>query len=768
MADRRRRNRGDRDLAAKAVALVALAACAGSAEESAVAPRPTITVIGSEGEVVLPGAGAEPRPPRRDVFSLIDNRMLAHPQRGGGLVVNAGSAGFAKYTRFSKPKPVWKLRQEVDGVRVAVPQTRAGIDVPLTREQAAQPVNEIALRVHAKGSNRVVVSINGKEAGGKGNGGVELRFGWQTIAVRAEPGQLVAGENTIDLAFRGGGVAIAWLQVGGPAMFEPEHERAPAVYDAAAEALVVRDGAGLAWYVAVPAGATVEADVVGDGCIVDVAAAAHDGARATGLLRGAGAAVELAPVAGRVARVELTARGCPEARLARAALRVPGAAPEPREVEPPRYVIWWVMDTLRADRIPLFSPGARAEVPNLEKLAARGAVFRNAYVQGNESQASHASMWTSVYPEVHDINITRIGGTWQLHDELTKLGEQMKAAGFYTVGSSANGFITRPARYGAGFDDYDNPMRDGYGKRVNGKVPSDVVVGRAMAHLQPRFEKTREPWFLFLGTIDTHKPWIARDPWIERYHPDPYKGKYKRIIWGGDVGVEAGRMISRVPQTATDLRWIFALYDCGVSYQDEWVGKVAAQLEAWGVLDDTLWIITADHGEEIAEKGRIGHGGSLAEVLVHVPMLVSYPKLFPDGGVVIDEGADTIDLLPTLLELLGGEVPGNVQGESLVPMMQGRELGYPRPAISSMYTLHHGMNLGGWKLIAKRKQSDNQLYDLVHDVPETRNLIGERPIELRFTTDALSLFTAYVEDWRKASWGVASNLRPGIYEALGE
>ena len=603
----------------------------------------------------------------------------------------------------------------------------------------------IAFGLYSRRGTRLTAQVNGTRLDS-----IEVAAGWSTVTAPLPPGALVAGEHTITLRYRRRAAALEWLQLGGAA---PSGAGVPEVFDD--QALLLAEGDGLAYYVQVPIGGRLVGDVLGDGCAVSVRAIAHDG-EASGALRGAGGAVDLSALAGRVVRREQGGSGCRAGRLGGAARAVSGREPGGRDGPAPKYVGLGIMDTRRADPIELFRPGACADVPNWERLAERGVVFRNAYVQGNESQASHASIWTSAYPVNHGINISIPNGPWKLDNKLAMLGRLMHRAGLYTTGVTANGFITRGARYGAGFDAFSNPMRDGHGKRLNGKIPSNMIWSRVLASLDG---KTDRPFFLFIGTIDTHKPWVAREPWISKYDPKPYKGKFERIVWGGAVGVKKGRMISTERQSPRDLERILALYDCGVSYQDLYVGKLLDKLDEWGIAEQTMFIVTADHGEELWEEGRVGHGATLRQSLVHVPMLISYPPLMPPG--VVDEGAETLDILPTILDALGQDVPDAVQGESLIPLAQGVGRGYPRPAIASQYEYHHAMSLGGWKIRANKKRKEARrvlVYDLTNDYDERHNVAAERPIETRFLTDALGVYLVAHREWRKLRWGVASNM----------
>jgi len=690
------------------------------------------------------------------VWRLGPNRLLAHRIADGDLVIDAGSAGFARYTRFDMPAPRWSLGQRIDGERAARAGRRAALELPLTADQAASARTLIA-RVHADQATALTVELNGRPAGRAAE--VALAPGWQTIAIRLGKRRLIAGENRLVLdPDTRAEVAVGWLRLAAGGERRARRARADrrgdVAYDSVADALLLRGGAGLAWYVLVPDGAQLVAAVAGDDCRVDVTARAGDGAVARGRLDGDRARVDLAAVAGRVVRLELVARDCPLAYVAGARVTAPGPeAPPLLDGPPPRYVVLWVMDALRGDRVRPFQPDARPEVPNFEALAATGVVFRQYYVQGNESQTSHASVWTSTYPAVHDVRSAGEGGTWRLRRRLDVLGRAVADAGLAPIAVTANGFVNSKSGYARGFAEYRNLMRE-RGVR-NFAIPGATVLGAALERLDAHRD---QPTFLFLGTIDTHSPWVAHQPWIDRYDPEPYDGPHQQRSAPGALGIRRGVMgCSKVPETR-DLARLNAIYDSSVSYQDARLGDLVAALRRWGIEDQTMIIVTADHGEEWFEDGRCGHGGSLRDTLLRVPLLVHYPARFP-GGVVVDEGAEGVDLLPTILDALGAPPIDQAQGAPLRALAAGRGRGWVRPSYASQYEYAHAMRLGAWKIVVGRRGAP-RVIDLAADPLERTDLAGERPVERRFLTDALSLFLHYRQVWKKRSWGVVTNLEP--------
>ncbi len=690
--------------------------------------------------------------PRRAVFSLQDNRLLAHHQRQGSLVIPAGSAGFAKYAGFWPSKQSWELRQARDGVPVALARRRAKVRIPLTDEQA-KATDAIAIRIHALAASQLSLEINGKDSAAK-NGGA-LAPGWQTLQFPVASGRLRGGENHIELKTRGKRVAIESIAIGPNAGLSGEPAKSPPG-SKAAPGLALARGDGLAYYVEIPKDANLAGAVREPECEIAVAVSTHQGERVTGTLGKSKNAVDLSGLAGQVARVELTAGGCARVHLDKAALTVPGTEPNaaPRG-KPPKYLVLWVMDTLRADYVRPFNPSAVAEVPNWERLAKSGAVFSTAYAQGPESQSGHGAMFTGLYSIQHGLGWKR---RHKMEKDLMSLGPTMKKLGFYNVGVTGNGFVTVKYGYGRGFDVFKNLMRDGFGNRYSAKIPAIEMFKRGIAAVE---ERRDEPFFLFLGTIDTHKPWVAYEPWISRYDDPSYKGTFKREATGSNLRMVKKKRGCVWNPGERDLKRILALYASDVSYQDSYVGKLLDTLEEWGIAEETMIILTADHGEELWEHGRCGHGYSIRAPIVHVPLLIHYPPLFPQA--VVREGVELVDLFPTILDALGQEIPPHMAGQSLIPLSHGIGRGYPRPAFASMPANNYKagnytMRLGDWKARATFRGGRWLLFDAENDFAEKTDLAEARPLEFRFVTDPMTLLLSYRQEWPKTRWGVASNM----------
>jgi arylsulfatase A-like enzyme len=746
---------GPRD-SGPATALASAADAAGPTDAALAASPPDAAVA----------PAAEARDAERPVYSLVDNRLAAHLGRGGGLLVAAGSAGFAKYIRVGNglagDKPAWLLRQREGAVAVArLADVRGQVFAPLTRAQAERPA--VRVRVHSAKAGMLRLQVRG--------GTLLERWigkGWSTVDFDAA-GQLREGENALELSSSTPGLAVAWLEVGAAPREAGESEASRArFYDPARQALVLPRDGQMSWYVFVPDRARLVAGV-GSGCTVRVLATASDGAAIEGTLAGPRGAVDLAGVAGKAARLDLEAAGCAAkpAKPAKgkraepakpaepadgrtlvtgAAIVVPGAAPEVVRGAPPKYVLFVVMDSLRFDRVHAFEPTARAETPVLDRLAAASTVFANHYVQGNESQVSHASMWTSMYLAKHK------AARWEdkIPSRFFTLDEVAQRSGKYPAAATGNGYI-RPSRgYGKAWVKFTNHIEEGLGLR------STAIIERGLSFVEKR--KT-SPWFLYLGLIDTHVTWRAKQPWIERYDPG-YQGRFATEF--GDSADEG------FPKDLTEREkdHVRAIYDSNVSYQDEQLGILIEKLQAWGVWAQTMLVLTADHGDEQWENGRIGHEAGQDETLLHVPLLVRYPPLFPVGRV--EHGSEGVDILPTIADALGVAPDAEWQGMSLLPAAHGA---YVDPGLvsSSEYERQHGARVGPWKL-RLAGAADPALFYLATDPHETQNIYGASAAAIggRLVLDAMALLRAHHAEWRKSRWGTAANVSPRFAADLGE
>jgi hypothetical protein len=712
-------------------------------QESGAPTGPNATKASTKGDPKTAPAKAASRGPERAVYSLIDNRLSAHLTRGGGLVVPAGSAGFAKYVRFANvykgsAKKSWELRQLDGDIKVAkLTGKTATVFVPLTAAQAGR--NNVRLRVKQGEEGTVSLRVNENK-----DVNVKVASGWSTVEFPVPEGQLKEGENALQFFFKSSGNAVAWVQVGSKTPVGDDGM--VGFYDAAQKAVVIPKESQMSWFVMTPEKARLTADLGDGSCSVAVLATAEDGQTVEGKLTGLGSAVDLAALAGKATRLDLEAQGCAQAALANAALVVPGEAPAVKRGEAPKYVLFIIMDSLRADRVRAFNPKARAEAPNFEKLAESSTLFMQNFSPGNESQVSHASMWTSMYLAKHKAS--------QMKDKLPEsyvtIDDVAKKAGKFVAGVSANGYIRPERGFGTSWDKYVNHIMAKLG------LKGIDVMEKGLSFISA---KKDQPWFLYLGLIDTHVTWRAKEPWISKYDGG-YKGRFADSF--GDDGKEG--FAKDLSDREKD--HVRALYDSNVSYQDDLLGKLVAKLTEWGIADQTMIVITADHGDEQWEDGRVGHAGSQKQTLIHVPLFIHYPPMFP--AAKIESGTEGIDITPTIADALGVAHDPEWQGQSLIPLANG-QVGYPLMSTSSQYENFHGGRIGHWK-IRLSGTGKPELYDLAKDSGERKDLWGTpaAAIGARMMLDPIWILRSWNVEWKKSQWGNAAAVSSRFAADLGE
>ncbi len=746
-----------------AVCVLLACACGSSkrADPGAKSNDAAVVVISDAASAIdAPPIDAAPlQRPEHAVFGLVDNRHAVHRYLGRDLVIDAADVGLARYTRFSVPVPRWHLGHVVDGVRCAEADRLASLEVPLDAEMATS-ITRLVARIHGHDKLVVTLKLNGRRQGPGAS--VVLREGWQTIAIPIPRGVLGIGENQLVLETTGvakATIAVEWLRFATRETTD-EDPRKAAIFDAKANTISLAKDATLVWYVTIPDGAHLVAKLAGP-CKLEVQARAGDDSFAGGMLAADTDRIDLTKMAGRVVGLVVTARECPVATIQSPEIRLHGPAAVPlAKASPPKYIILWVMDALRADKVASFTPGARAQMPNLDELAKTSAVFRQYYVQGNESQTSHSSMWTGLYPAVHNVRLAGAGGTARLATTHDVIASKLVDAGMYTAAVTGNGFVNVDGGYARGFKEFRNLMRET--GVPNGVIYGEKIVDAALSRIDAHRD---QPLYLFLGTIDTHSPWIARHPWIDTYSPS-YSGPFQDYAPAKELGFKSGSMGCSIIPPAVDIERLRAIYDSAVSYHDQQLGRVVSQLKSWGIWDQTMLVITSDHGDELFEERRCGHGGSLRDSLVRVPLLVHDPARFP-AGTIIDEGAEGVDLLPTFLEALGAPASPDAQGEPLAPLAQGAGRGWARPSYASMYEYAHAMRIGRWKLRVN-KLGVPVLGDLVADPNEMTDLTSLRLVERRMLTDNLGQFLALRQQWKKSAWGVTTSVTHAGAAALDE
>ena len=377
------------------------------------------------------------------------------------------------------------------------------------------------------------------------------------------------------------------------------------------------------------------------------------------------------------------------------------------------------IDDLRADHLGCYGY-RRNTSPNIDSFAKRNILFKNCYVHQPWTLTSHISMVTSLYPITHSVDMSHI-----LDQAIVTLAEVLESEGYMTLGFVSAG-PWMAAKYGLG---------QGFKIYCSGELGESAEDKNAF--IRKYLEKYKEKnLFLFIHYFDVHSdsnklPYDAPDPFNNLF-----SNGYSGIFQGGEKGIFASKYLKYVNKNQIklredDLNYIISLYDNGIAYMDKYIGDLFEILKDADIFDNSLIVITADHGEEFQEHGYMLHANPYYyEEIIRVPLIVKLPRAHSNFknskvGKVIDGLVESIDIMPTIIDLLGVEKP-KMQGKSLMGLINSDERGK-----EYIFGFGSGGNLfvrtERWKMLndSSLKEDRFKLFDLRNDPMERVNLIGK-------------------------------------------
>jgi arylsulfatase A-like enzyme len=388
------------------------------------------------------------------------------------------------------------------------------------------------------------------------------------------------------------------------------------------------------------------------------------------------------------------------------------------------------IDTLRADRLGCYGYG-RPTTPFLDRQAERGVLFEDASATSSWTYPSHASLFTGLYP-------SRNGATQlksRVRTEVTMLAEQLAARGYRVDGVVSS---TLFLGYGLerGFEDLELV-------EPGGPEPSSVTT-KAIEWL--RASARERPFFLLVHYLDPHSDYSSL-PEFEAPFREPYEGPAT-----GRSEQLFQHVQGYLRFDADDARHLSNLYDAGVRQQDAELEKLFAYLAEAGLAEETVIVLTSDHGEEFLEHGGVMHGLAQYEESVRVPLLFFGPGV--PAGVRVPTPVSLVDVLPTVLELLALPLPPDLDGLSLRPSWQAAgaperalfveaDLDPPGPGARTMVPGDDlAVRRGRYKLVLDPTSENARLFDLVADPRETRDVAGDQAEIARALGEELKRFRA--------------------------
>lgn len=406
-------------------------------------------------------------------------------------------------------------------------------------------------------------------------------------------------------------------------------------------------------------------------------------------------------------------------------------------------MLFIVVDTLRADRLSLYGY-RRPTSPHLEAFAREAVTFTNARSPAGCTFPSTNSLLTSREPSVF---LLQPGGTMAIPAGVRSLPEILRGHGYATAAVSASpiaratpSFVNPTGGFGRGFQTFDEACLDKHARCLNQKAAGLL-------------KTLPQPWLLYLHYMEPHAPYRTPADAPRRFtqapdrprppgvHPWAWRGEnwpVMRRIYDGETGLDF---------TPQDLARLSDLYDEEVAYIDAQLAELVALLRERRLLDDTLIVLAADHGEEQYEHGGYGHCRSLAsETILRTPLLLRIPGVQPGARQAL---VDNLDVVPTLLDYLGlaGGAPA-FDGASLRPVIEG---GRPvhRLLFGNQGTTRTVTD-GAHKLSFDLVSSTARLFDLTADPGEKTDLAAQRPEETR-------RLEAVLLRWMKSREGAAGS-----------
>jgi arylsulfatase A-like enzyme len=438
-------------------------------------------------------------------------------------------------------------------------------------------------------------------------------------------------------------------------------------------------------------------------------------------------------------------------------------------------VILIVIDTLRADFTSLF--GNRHDTtPFLAKLARKSVLYKNAYATAKWTVPSMFSVMTGLYSGQHGVDTAsvvrgNIAAQPVLSERAYTLAEQLREAGYDTFAVCTNQHLA--GKYG---------MSQGFRRFVGDSFDKLPFPEYAASALAPEIRRAR-PYFLWLHYFDPHHPYGAIRPWMNDWNDSGFSGYedigfdilsrmfrnrhrmprdapipigafvpiYRRALSMRGLGhpslLFSGYASMKAPPAegtteARYLKFLKAAYESEIRAADESIRKVFAELE---FDDDDMIIVTSDHGEELMEHGRIGHRyfDSLSQELIHVPMLIKFPKN-RWGGTVVNGVVSLVDIVPTIRGVLGQKPLEGLPGTDLSVRGPAKPSAPARvfTKSSDLGVVMRSVIEYPWKLVVVEGKQDARLYDLARDPYENADVAAETPAVVERLSRAIA-------DWKK-------------------
>jgi arylsulfatase A-like enzyme len=432
------------------------------------------------------------------------------------------------------------------------------------------------------------------------------------------------------------------------------------------------------------------------------------------------------------------------------------------------------VESLRPDHMGSYT-GERDTTPNLDAFARESVVYEDAHSVTSWTLASHASMFTGLYPTAHGAVESRS----RLDGEIATLADLLAQHGYQTAGFASGPYLARRHNLSQGFEYYDDsPATVGTQGGAHDDVTNPSLESAIIHFLFDRrykvFDRYRDPerpLFLFAYYWDPHYDYIPPPPFNTMFVEEGAE----RI---GVRGYESSGLVTSKISPA-ELSYVLSQYDGEIRFTDFYLGRFFEVLKKAGLWENSVVIVTSDHGEEFFDHGKKGHKNSLYSESVHVPLIIKHPRSARTGRD--SRLVSLVDLFPTILELAGAEVPSAHQAMSLLDLDPDPDRSIFFELLSTLYhRLTDGegfvrddeewlaVRRGDSKLVVVPADRRIELYRVSTDRGEQEDIAGDEP---QMVADLQSTLDAFREESRLLAQGGGeeqADLDPEQIERLRE
>ncbi len=419
-------------------------------------------------------------------------------------------------------------------------------------------------------------------------------------------------------------------------------------------------------------------------------------------------------------------------------------------------IVLITIDTLRADHLSCYGY-ERKTSPYIDAVAKEGIIFKNVVAPASWTAPSMVSLFTSTYPVnhgvIHGLPFQEAKGLSQevFSEKLIALPAMIKEKGYTTFGISSNHTLTAELGFARGFD---------YFRSVNW-MPADVI-NKLVYEWEDTIKKSNR-FFLWVHYIDPHYHYRPHLPWIEQYIPD-IPEQFEQVS-----RIPLHMLARNIKENPEMLSKVLALYDSEINYVDSYLGEL---IERFELDNNTLLIITSDHGEQFMEHGSVGHSIALHKEELHVPLIIKFPEASKKGSV--ERQVSLVDIMPTILQLLNIDPPEQTAGKPLLEnsgiparlkkLLSGRQASVYHFAELDSHAILKAVSVPPWKYIYGYQTQSGALYNTASDPFELINLADKHPDRAAALKEQLFSWVSQAKTYPPKSHAI--ELSPGEREKL--